>query len=215
MPTASDMVRLGNMLTSAHRQRNAAIADLRVEVREHAAETAQFLRRLHGQTRTRKRDMRRHAAETGRFMGQLHDTTRVRKRDVRRHAAGTASFVRYMHGVTRERKHEVAQLLNEVQQFMAGLAAITKGGRNEWRRQQGAIEAARKTGTGTIRRASRQGGDVGGPMLAYIAQHPGTRLSEIEGALRINRIKAARTVRALLDEGKIKRDEETRKYFPA
>jgi predicted transcriptional regulator len=54
-----------------------------------------------------------------------------------------------------------------------------------------------------------------GSILAYIAEHPGTRLVEIEEALEINRLEAAQGVRALLDQGRIRRDEETRQYFPA
>jgi DNA-binding IclR family transcriptional regulator len=51
-------------------------------------------------------------------------------------------------------------------------------------------------------------------VLAYIAEHPGTRLPEMEKALGINRIEAAKGVRALLDQGTVRRDEETRQYFP-
>jgi DNA-binding IclR family transcriptional regulator len=52
-------------------------------------------------------------------------------------------------------------------------------------------------------------------VLAYVAGHPGTRLPQVEQALGINRLQASRAVRALLDQGKIRRDEETRQYFPA
>jgi len=37
----------------------------------------------------------------------------------------------------------------------------------------------------------------------------------MEKALRINRIQSARSVHALLEQGKIRRDQETRQYFPA
>jgi DNA-binding IclR family transcriptional regulator len=52
-------------------------------------------------------------------------------------------------------------------------------------------------------------------VAAYVARHPGTRLPKMERALGINRIESARTVRALLNQGRIRRDEETRQYFPA
>jgi DNA-binding IclR family transcriptional regulator len=55
---------------------------------------------------------------------------------------------------------------------------------------------------------------VGSLVLAYVAGHPGTRLPEMEKALGINRIKAAKGVRSLLDQGTVRRDEETRQYFP-
>jgi len=283
MPTASDMVRLGSMLISGHRQRNAEVSGLGVETREfvgdlhdltrarrrdvrrHAAQTGRFVGELHDKSRARRGEMQEHAAETGQFVGQLHDQSRARRgetqehaadtgrfvhelhdqtgerkadnqatmrqlrnqdrarmREVQRHAAQTADFVGYLHGVTRERKQEVAELISEAQQFMAGLAAITRGGRNEWRRRRAATESARKTATGAGRRAAARArslgaeGEVGsaGPVLAYVAEHPGARLTEIEEALRINRIEAARTVRALLGEGRVRRDEETREYFP-
>jgi len=333
MPTASDMARLGRMLISDHRHRDAAVATvragvgaMRVETRqfvghlrdedvarkeamqERAAETGRFVGQLHAETRARKRDTRRHAAqtgrfvdhlhdqslarkramqrhaartgrfmdrlhdqslarkrdarqhaietgdfvhklhlgslqrrngarehsaETGRFMGQLHHESRVRRRNVRRHAAETGRFVRHLHGVTRERKHEVGQLLGQARELMTGLSIITNKALAEWRRQLVAIDSGRRTASAG-RRASPWGGtavagaeskagergqeskpDVGSVALAYVAGHPGTRLPKMEKALGINRIEAARTVHALLNQGRIRRDEKTRQYFPA
>jgi len=222
----------------------------REEVQEHAAETGDFVHNLHLESLQRRNGARQHAAETGRFMGQLHNITRARRRDVRRHAAETVRFVRYLHGVTRERKNqigelmshfagldvarraEVAELVGHARAFMAGLAAITQEGRDEWRRQLVAIDPGRKTasagrrasprvGTAVAGAASKAEGrrqesnrDVGSLVAAYVARHPGTRLPEMERALGINRIEAAKGVRALLDQGTVRRDEETRQYFP-
>jgi hypothetical protein len=199
-------------------------------------------RHLHGQDMGRRDEVQEHAAQTGRFMGQLHSITRARRRDVRRHAAETGRFVHYLHGVTRQRKNqigelmshfagldvarraEVAQLVGHARAFMAGLAAITQEGRDEWRRQRGVINSTGREATRTGRRAAARGGsslramqaepETPGGMLVYIAEHPGTRLPEMEKALGINRIEAAKGVRALLDQGTVRRDEETRQYFP-
>jgi hypothetical protein len=200
------------------------------------------MRHLHDQDMGRRDAMQEHAAETGQFVGRLHNITRARRRDVRRHAAKTADFVRHLHGLTRKRKNqvgelmshfagldvarraEVAQLVGHARAFMAGLAAITQEGRDEWRRQRGVINSTRREATRTGRRAVARGGsslgtmqaerETPGGMLAYIAEHPGTRLSEMEEALGLNRIEAAKGVRALLDQGMVRRDEETRQYFP-
>ena len=51
-------------------------------------------------------------------------------------------------------------------------------------------------------------------VLAFVIRHPGTKLVAVEEALRVSRIEAGRTLRALMDQGKIRRDEETRQYFP-
>jgi hypothetical protein len=210
--------------------------------RQRKARNRATMRHLHDQDMGRRDEVQEHAAQTGRFMGQLHSITRARRRDVRRHAAETGRFVHYLHGVTRQRKNqigelmshfagldvarraEVAQLVGHARAFMAGLAAITQEGRHEWRRHLAAINSTGREATRTGRRAAARGGsslramqaepETPGGMLVYIAEHPGTRLPEMEKALGINRIEAAKGVRALLDQGTVRRDEETRQYFP-
>jgi Ser/Thr protein kinase RdoA (MazF antagonist) len=203
-------------------------------VQRHAAQTERFVGQLHAESRSRNRAAQQHAAQTGHFMGQLHSQTRARKRDVRRQAGETADFLRYLHGVSQERKHEVVQLLGQAQGLIAGLSAITKQAQAEWRRQRTAMNSARRAASGGKGRASPRGGvahaaaasearaqnpgtsrGAGDGVLAYVAGHPGTRLPQMEQALGLNRLEAARTVRALLDQGRIRRDEETRQYFPA
>ncbi len=51
-------------------------------------------------------------------------------------------------------------------------------------------------------------------VLAFVIAHPGTKLVAVEEALGVSRIEVGRTLRALMDQGKIRRDEETRQYFP-
>jgi hypothetical protein len=118
---------------------------------------------------------------------------------------------------------------------MAGLSVITQKAQTEWRRQLVVIDsgsgrrtagagrrASPRVGTAVAGAASKAGErgqesnrDVGSLVAAYVAGHPGTRLPKMERALGINRIESARTVRALLNQGRIRRDEETRQYFPA
>ena len=218
----------GRFVGQLHDQSQARSRD----ARQHAAETGDFVHNLHVGSLQRHNGAREHAAETGRFMGQLHNITRARRRDVRRHAAETVRFVRYLHGVTRGRKHEVGQLLGQARELMAGLGVISRDAQAEWRRQLVAIDSGRKTasagrrasprvgtavaGAGSKARARRQESkpDVGNLVLAYVSGHPGTRLPQMEKALGINRIKAAKGVRSLLDQGTVRRDEETRQYFP-
>lgn len=56
--------------------------------------------------------------------------------------------------------------------------------------------------------------DLAKRVLAFVTEHPGVKLVAIEEALGVSRIEVGRTIRALMDEGKIRRDEETRQYFP-
>ena len=221
--------RTGRFMDRLHDQSLAR----RRDAQQHATETADFVHNLHLGSLQRRNGAREHSAETGRFMGQLHHESRVRQRDTRRHAAETGRFVRHLHSVTRGRKHDVAQLLGETRQLMAGLNLITQKAQAEWRRQLVAIDSGRKAasagyrtsprgGTAVAGAASKAEGrrqesnpDIGNLVLAYVAGHPGTRLPEMEKALGINRIKAAKGVRALIDKRKIRRDEETRQYFPA
>jgi len=51
-------------------------------------------------------------------------------------------------------------------------------------------------------------------VLAFVIEHPGTKLVPVEEALGVSRIEVGRTLRALMDQGKIRRDEDTRQYFP-
>lgn len=221
--------RTGRFVDQLHGQSQARTRD----ARQHAAETADFVHKLGVGSLQRHNGARAHAAETGRFVSQLHDGSRARQRDMRRHAAETVDFVRYLHGATRERKHDVAQLLGQTRELMAGLSVITKRAQAEWRRQLAAIDSGRRTASAR-RRPSLRGGtavakvaskararghkskaDVGSLVQAYVVAHPGARLPEMEKALGISRIDSARTVHALIDKRRIRRDEETRQYFPA
>ncbi len=51
-------------------------------------------------------------------------------------------------------------------------------------------------------------------VMAFVAAHPGTKLVDIEKATGASRIEVGRTIRALMDEGRAHRDEETKQYFP-
>jgi len=55
--------------------------------------------------------------------------------------------------------------------------------------------------------------DLALPALAFVIEHLGAKLVDIEKALGVPRIQAGRTIRALMDEGKVRRNEETRQYF--
>jgi DNA-binding IclR family transcriptional regulator len=58
------------------------------------------------------------------------------------------------------------------------------------------------------------GRDLGERIVAFVNEHPGAKLVAIEEALGVSRIEVGRTIRQLMDQGKIRRDEETRQYFP-
>ncbi len=51
-------------------------------------------------------------------------------------------------------------------------------------------------------------------VLSFVIEHPGTKLVAVEEALGVSRIEVGRTLRVLMDQGKIRRDEDTRQYFP-
>lgn len=51
-------------------------------------------------------------------------------------------------------------------------------------------------------------------VLAFVTEHPGVKLLNIEHALGVSRIEVGRTIRLLMDQGKIRRDEDTRQYYP-
>ena len=51
-------------------------------------------------------------------------------------------------------------------------------------------------------------------ILVYVTDHPGVKLTVIEEALGVSRIEVGRIIRQLMDQGKVRRDEVTRQYFP-
>ena len=55
--------------------------------------------------------------------------------------------------------------------------------------------------------------DLAQQALAFVIEHPGAKLVAIEKVLGVSRIEAGRTIRALMDQGKVRRDEDTRQYF--
>lgn len=51
-------------------------------------------------------------------------------------------------------------------------------------------------------------------IMDFVSEHPGVKLVAIEEALGVSRIEVGRTIRKLIDQGKIRRDEDSREYFP-
>lgn len=51
-------------------------------------------------------------------------------------------------------------------------------------------------------------------ILDFVTERPGVKLIVIEEALGVSRIEVGRTIRELIDQGKIRRDEDSREYFP-
>ena len=51
-------------------------------------------------------------------------------------------------------------------------------------------------------------------VLTFVTEHPGSKLTAIEEGLGISRIEAGRIIRDLMDQGKVRRDEVTREYYP-
>lgn len=51
-------------------------------------------------------------------------------------------------------------------------------------------------------------------VLAYVAQHPGVKLSAIESGVETSRIEVAEAIQDLIRRGKLRKDEETREYYP-
>lgn len=50
-------------------------------------------------------------------------------------------------------------------------------------------------------------------ILDFVTEYPGVKLIVIEEALGVSRIEVGRTIRELMDQGKIRRDADTREYF--
>ena len=51
-------------------------------------------------------------------------------------------------------------------------------------------------------------------IVDFVTERPGVKLIVIEEALGVSRIEVGRTIRELIDQGKIRRDEDSREYFP-
>ena len=55
--------------------------------------------------------------------------------------------------------------------------------------------------------------DLAQQALTFVIEHPGAKLVDIEKVLGVSRIEAGRTIRALMDQGRVRREEDTRQYF--
>ncbi|MBA7596380.1 hypothetical protein ES703_03350 [subsurface metagenome] len=51
-------------------------------------------------------------------------------------------------------------------------------------------------------------------ILAYVTQRPGVKLSAIEGEVSTSRIEVAEAIHDLIRQGKLRKDEEAREYYP-
>lgn len=51
-------------------------------------------------------------------------------------------------------------------------------------------------------------------VLAYVSEHPGAKLSAIEEGVGTPRIEVAEAIQGLIHQGKLRKEEETREYYP-
>ncbi len=51
-------------------------------------------------------------------------------------------------------------------------------------------------------------------ILAYVTQCPGVKLSAVEGEVGASRTEVAEAIHALIRQGKLRKEEETREYYP-
>lgn len=51
-------------------------------------------------------------------------------------------------------------------------------------------------------------------ILAFVTQQPGVKLSAIESRVEASRIEVAEAIQELTHQGKLRKDEETREYYP-
>jgi DNA-binding IclR family transcriptional regulator len=51
-------------------------------------------------------------------------------------------------------------------------------------------------------------------ILAYVTQCPGVKLSAIESGVGASRIEVAEAIHDLIRQGKLRKEEETREYYP-
>jgi DNA-binding IclR family transcriptional regulator len=55
---------------------------------------------------------------------------------------------------------------------------------------------------------------LSGRILDYVSDHPGARLSAIEKGVGATRVEVAEAIQELMHQGKLRKDEETKEYFP-
>jgi len=51
-------------------------------------------------------------------------------------------------------------------------------------------------------------------VLAYVSEYPGAKLSAIEEGVGAPRIEVAEAIQGLIHQGKLRKDEEIREYYP-
>lgn len=51
-------------------------------------------------------------------------------------------------------------------------------------------------------------------VLAYVSEHPAVKLSAIERVVEASRIEVAEAIQGLIQQGKLRKEEETGEYYP-
>lgn len=51
-------------------------------------------------------------------------------------------------------------------------------------------------------------------IITYVREHPGVKLSVIENGVGTSRIEVAEAIQDLIHQGRLRKEEETGKYYP-
>lgn len=51
-------------------------------------------------------------------------------------------------------------------------------------------------------------------IITYVREHPGVKLSVIENGVGASRIEVAEAIQDLIHQGRLRKEEETGKYYP-
>lgn len=51
-------------------------------------------------------------------------------------------------------------------------------------------------------------------IITYVRDHPGVKLSVIENGVGASRVEVAEAIQDLIHQGKLRKEEETGKYYP-
>lgn len=183
-------------------------------------QTRRFMGGLHRDDQARRAEVSDHLQQARQFVEELHQGTQARRAQTHQFLGEVRQFVKELHRGSQVRKRAVVAQ-------MAAYAGEVRGALAEWRRHQAAMGAARRAVTTQPRpkmaterapkahaMSSGADSDLAERILTFVAAHPGTRLPAIEEELGVSRIEAGRTIRELMDQGKVRRNDETREYFP-
>jgi len=218
MPTREEMRGLAEEIVGTYADRMATIGELRETVKLDLIESQRHLQELRNSRIAMGKEMRadlaKDSANRQREVGNMLDgfgqalaimgkETRIMGKEMRADLAEDSA----------NRKHEVGNMLRSFSAELREIRSELAGGRDEWHKMTAALQSKRGGAAVAVKPPAKkavgkapEAATLRNQVFQYLANHPdGTKLVELEKEFGLARIKIARVLKDLMDEGEVKK----------